>query len=169
MGCNESGTFLPKEFIPGLEDSKEICAGRIISALDLLSQKNTSQNTAGEPNDHQESSKNSISNADKDFLYVPSINSDQTTSNSIINRKLFTSPTHSASQSADRASMNTYEGDECTSLIECQSDSIKQDLSTVPTDQPLSNSTNDSPNFDEKSIEAAKALINERLKLSNIS
>lgn len=41
VGCGPTGIFTPKEFSTGLEEAKELCAGYIISCLDVLSQKNS--------------------------------------------------------------------------------------------------------------------------------
>lgn len=41
VGCGPTGVFSPKEFSTGLEEAKELCAGYIISCLDILSQKNS--------------------------------------------------------------------------------------------------------------------------------
>lgn len=46
VGCDKNGVFSPKDFIAGMEESKEICAGRVISCLDTLSQNNLLDNQA---------------------------------------------------------------------------------------------------------------------------
>jgi len=42
VDCEADGTWEPKDFIAGLEESKEVCAARIISALDSLNQQSIS-------------------------------------------------------------------------------------------------------------------------------
>jgi len=39
VDCSSEGVFEPKDYIAGLEESKEVCAARIISALDFLNQQ----------------------------------------------------------------------------------------------------------------------------------